>query len=198
MGWFGIEHSGAASIVVPVYVSIRLRDSVSLSYLREIHHSEHDTTAFEPRLFTDWAISTMILISNFLHSGYGYGRVQTDKTRVRWTRWQNQQRSQLRSLMVWTTRAGVWKLKYSCSRSRFLALLMVQWKHWMQRLWLSFKPGRSSMQLHSWPFSWQWSGHSSSCIAFRMMQWHIGISSRSTTCLRRSWICEFCEMRCQL
>jgi len=121
---------------------------------------------------------------------------QTDSTRVRTTRWPNRQQSQLRSLMVRTTRAGVWKLKYSWSRSRFSALSMVQRKYQKSRQ--SSNHGRNSTESRGRPFSSRWSGHCSSSMAFRKMRRRCGIIWRRTTSRRWSWTCGLCEMRCQL
>jgi len=98
--------------------------------------------------------------------------------------------------MVLTTRAGVWKSKYSWSRSRFSALSMVQRMH--QKMRQSSNHGRSSMELHGRPFSLRWSGHCRSSMAFRKMQRRCGFSWRRTTSRRWSWMFGLCQTRYQL
>jgi len=88
--------------------------------------TRHRTTGYEPGHFADLTKSTWIEISNCrIIDTVSEEYRQTDSARVRTTRWPNRQRSRLRSLMVRTTRAGVWKSKYSWSRSRFSALSTV-------------------------------------------------------------------------
>jgi len=155
----------------------------------------HRTTGCKPGDFADLTNSTWIAASSTR------SRRSTASTRVLTTRWPNWHRSQSRGLMVQTIRAGVWKLKYSWSRSRFSALSTVQRKHRMRRMRrtrLSVKHGRSSTEWHGRPFSSRWRGLCSSSMVFRKMQRRCGISWRRTTSRRWSWMFGLCETRCQL
>jgi len=99
--------------------------------------------------------------------------------------------------MVQTKSAGVWKLKYSWSRSRFSALSTVQREHRTRRMGQNLKHGRSSMESHGRPFSSRWRSLCSSSMAFRKMQRCCRISWRRTTSQRWSSMCGLCATRCQ-
>jgi len=48
-----VQHGRTACTLVFVYMSIRLKESVSLGQLREIRHSGHNTTGYKRGDFTD-------------------------------------------------------------------------------------------------------------------------------------------------